>query len=416
MQSSADHRHDSSWEPRLNFNVLHLVCNSLLDVTDVLSFALTCSTLTESAFQRRLKMSPINLLESESVDQFHTFIFSNQAARAPSIYGLRLPYPRLYSRKIQGKSRPQITKNRLMALLEAAVHVQYIYLPTSTPEPLFDAVVKLTTVRELRVSVDDHRLPLSIQLTTFRSPLRFLHVVGDSHNVPISARFLHDHLGHFASTLKILDLDDFPLDIPPSSITTPFIEVRSLKLQYTCGPDVETLHVLVRLFPKLDNELVIGSLHVAVMEEDYPAFRQRSKEVQKTYTWSGLDLLDCDPQTAFLMAIECPIRRMSTNVTSRRWGRYLADSLRHNSPRQLHVRVSLFDGFDLLDGMFPHEAVANLTHLTLFVYVLIRYRCGARRKAKTIHWSRFVVSARTVYSMSDHGAHSVLLDVAGQTD
>ncbi|KAM5538308.1 hypothetical protein V8D89_007910 [Ganoderma adspersum] len=278
MESSADRRHD--WEPRLNFDILHLVCNSLPDVTDVLSFAFTCSALTESAFKRRLRMSPVNLLKIESVDQFHTFIFSNQAARAPFIYGLRLPRPRLYDSQIQDKSRLQITKNRLIALLEAAVHVQYIYLPTSTPEPLFDAVVKLTTVRELR---------------------------------------------HFAPTLKILDLDDFPLNIPPSSITTPFLEVRSIKLKYTCSSILEPLHVLVRLFPRLDNELVI---------------------------------------------VPHPSNVYQGHITS------LDDG----------------SGFDLLDGLFPLEAVANLTHLTLFIYVLILYRRGARRKAKNIHWSRFVTT------------------------
>ena len=106
--------------PQLNFDILRLVCNYLVDVSDVFSFALTCSALTEDSFRRRLRMSPVDLSNGNSLDQFHTFIFSNELSRAPCIYGLKLPIP---------YDDPQVMVkpgffDHLVAILEVAVHVQ----------------------------------------------------------------------------------------------------------------------------------------------------------------------------------------------------------------------------------------------------------------------------------------------------
>ena len=62
--------HSEKGQPRLNFDTLRLICNSLTNVSDVLSFALTCSTLKNDAFQRRLQMAPIILSNPEAVDKF----------------------------------------------------------------------------------------------------------------------------------------------------------------------------------------------------------------------------------------------------------------------------------------------------------------------------------------------------------
>ena len=76
-----------------DFDILRAVCNYLGNASDVLSFALTCSSLTEDAFRKRLSMSPVTLSTAASVRIFYTFIFSNEPARAPCIYGLRLLVP-----------------------------------------------------------------------------------------------------------------------------------------------------------------------------------------------------------------------------------------------------------------------------------------------------------------------------------
>ena len=87
---------DSLGQPRLNFDVLRLICDHLTKVSDVLSFALTCSTLRKCAFQRRLRMSPVALSSSDSVERFHRFIFADPTSRAPHLYGLSIS-PEFYS-------------------------------------------------------------------------------------------------------------------------------------------------------------------------------------------------------------------------------------------------------------------------------------------------------------------------------
>ncbi|PIL31091.1 hypothetical protein GSI_05787 [Ganoderma sinense ZZ0214-1] len=324
-------------QPRLNFDVLRLLCNCLTDVSDVLSFALTSSALTETSFRRRLRMAPVNLRDIKSVDGFHAFIFSNQAARAKYIYGLKLPGPLVYDIPVVDTWRLEY---RILTLLEAAVHIQYLDLPTSTPR-------RAGAVRRC----------------------------GGSHwgSDIVSAYFLHKFLGHFLPTLEILHLDYFPITLFPTQITTPFLAVRSLKLKSVCSsPD--SLAVLLQLFPNLNSELEIGWW-----------------EAQDTHgTWSGLDHLVCDAQTALLLALQCPIRRISTKIIQPRASKYLADALRHNCPRQLHVAVELDEGFGGLDGLFPAEAAGTLTHLVMSAHFAVSYPPGARRRANKVHWDRCI--------------------------
>ena len=288
---------DQDERPQLNFDILRLVCIYLIDVSDVLSFALTCSSLTEDSFRRRLRMSPVDLSNGNSLDRFHTFIFSNQPSRAPSIYGLKLPCP-------HDDPRVMIKDgcfDRLAEILEAAVHIQYLNFATSIINPVFDVVAKAATLRELWVFTDVYEQPLRTRLATFRSPLRTLLVdgsefVGDT----ISASYLHDHLSHLAPTLEFLDLDEFPIRIPPSSVTTQFTAVRTLKVKTAFNSDSNPLDVLLRLFPRLDNTLDLGQLIGNIREEDYLAFRERSKDAQKRRARRLTSWLSSAPSVAWI--------------------------------------------------------------------------------------------------------------------
>ncbi|KAM5538325.1 hypothetical protein V8D89_007927 [Ganoderma adspersum] len=349
-------------EPRLNFDILRLVCHHVTDVPDVLSLSQTCSVLTDDALRRRLKMAPVNLLNAEVLNSFHSFIFSDAPSRAPHVYGLKFP---TLCYQVSERADSLVLDRRLVAILEAAVHIQYLDLPTSISTLVFDAVIKLTTVRELWGS----------------------ELLGDT----ISASYLHDHLSHLAETLEFLDLDDFPITMLPSSAATQFTAVRSLKLKTAFTSDSDTLDVLLRLFPKLNNTLDLGSRLIGnIAEDEYLAFRERSKDAQKHHAWSKLDRLVCDAAIAYLLALQCPIRRMDIEVFPPHGNMYLADFLRHNSPPKLHVSLSLAAGFStVLDGLFPIETAEKLTHLVVFADLRTRYRCGARRKANNVHWDRF---------------------------
>lgn len=184
--------------------------------------------------------------------------------------------------------------------------------------------------------------PLRICLATLRSPLKSLCIetsvyVGDN----LSASFLHDHLGHLVLTLHVLDLDYFPLDILPSSVTIRFTVIRSLKFQTDYIPDSDTLAILLHLFPNLDGILILGFLTSNLPEDVHLAMRARSEEAQRTHIWSGLDLLVCNAESAFALALRCPIRRMDSRVPRPCSRRYLADTLRHgNSPQHLYLSLS----------------------------------------------------------------------------
>ena len=381
-------------ELRLNFDILRLVCDHLTDVPDVLSLSRTCSALQEDALRRRLRMAPVKLLNAELLNSFHTFIFSNAPSRAPHVYGLQFLAPYYY--QVAERSDSLVVDRRLASILVAAVHIQYLDFATSISPLVFDAVIKLTTVRELRVFTDAYQQPLCARLSAFRSPLRYLHVERSGLTTDsISASYLHDRLSHLAPTLEFLDLDDFPISIPPSSVTTQFTTVRSLRLRTPFASDSDTLDVLLRLFPKLHNLLDLGRFLGNIGEDEGLAFQERSKEVQKRHTWSSLDRLVCDALTAFLLALQCPIRRMDIEVRPPDGSSFLARFLCHNSPPKLHVSLTLYSGFSaVLDGLFPIETAEKLTHLVIFANLGVRYSFGARRKANNVHWDRFIVSPR----------------------
>lgn len=132
-------------QPKLTCDVLHEVCNHVSDVADVLSLALTCSMLMEDTLRRRLKISPItlNLLNAQWIYSFHAFVFSNEPARAPHIYGLKLmlqsPYP--YDIKRMDPSLAQLINVQLVTLLKAALHIRYLCFPTSISDSVLAIVV-----------------------------------------------------------------------------------------------------------------------------------------------------------------------------------------------------------------------------------------------------------------------------------
>ncbi|KAI1786812.1 hypothetical protein LXA43DRAFT_1184920 [Ganoderma leucocontextum] len=358
------HIHHS--QPRLNFDVLHLVCNYLTDVSDALSFALTCSTLRRGALQRRLRMSPVVLSSSVSVSRFYRFIFADAVARAPYIHGLKLFCAGFDPEK--HRSRLDLIHNRLVALLEAATHIEGLYTTAAMDGPILIAAAKLTTLRELSVlsEADSHPEVSRRFLTAVRSPLRYLHIPG---HLPgeglLSPSFLHDQLAHFAPTLEVLDVQYFTLDTSPSSVTTPFTAMRSLKTNSI--RDFYKVDVLLRLFPNLQ-DIFIAHGPERLNTTEYAVIRQRNKEAQKTCTWSRLDRVVCTTLSAYLMALQCPIHHM--DISQPVLDMWLNEPLRVNSPRQLSFHLVLYDrflGLRTLDGRFPSEAAGRLSHLVMLL-------------------------------------------------
>ena len=358
--------------PRLNFDILHQICNHLSDVSDVLSFALTCSVLTKPAFIRRLRMSPINLSNDKSVDRFHRFIFADKAARVRYIYGLKLPDPHLY-RFGTRNARFQETNDRLVAILRAAAHLEYPYIPTTT---LFDPVLaaaaaRVTSIYDLHVACDGDFESLLRILGTFRSPLRSLRINkgARANGEKTSMKLLHNHLAKFAPSLEVLELPDVNFDISPSLITTQFTAMRSVKIRFVHKFKHSMVETLLLLFPNLDNTLDLGSLTYSVVSTmDHRDMRRRSKEAQKTRAWSGLRRVACDAELAFLVSLVCPIRSLDIKTSEFHNRRLISPILHHKCPQRLQLSLLSRHGdpWNDLDSLFPREGVDPLTHLVLF--------------------------------------------------
>ena len=374
-------------QPRLDIDTLRLICNSLTEVPDVLSFARTCSALKNDAFQRRLQMSPVVLSNAEALDRFHDFIFADAAARAPHIRGLKLPRALPDSNNSERNNSPsQIPIDRLITILERAINLEYLSLPISGLVDLLPTVAKISTLRELFAWGGYSIKPFLKLLATLRSPLRRLHVDWEwFFPGGLAADFLHNSLAHFAPTLEILELPDFAPDVSPSSVTTPFPAMRSLKANLV--HNIESLDGLLRMFPNLNDTLVIHSLHCT--STDHAAFRDQSKDAQKSHTWPGLDHVVFTVQAAFLLALQCPIRRMDIEgyIASPEEKQRLAAVLHDNCPRQLSV---WFRDLHTLDGLFPVEATTKLTHLVLLFSVTVELREGYDAE-NNFPWAQFIV-------------------------
>ncbi|KAM5538307.1 hypothetical protein V8D89_007909 [Ganoderma adspersum] len=95
-------------------------------------------------------MSPINLWDAESIDSFHRFIFADETARARYIHGLKLPDPYYYGHGFgPGNPHFQTLSDCLVAILRAAVYLEYIYFPTTVDlNPELAAAANMTSLRE----------------------------------------------------------------------------------------------------------------------------------------------------------------------------------------------------------------------------------------------------------------------------
>ena len=383
-------------QPLLNFDILCLICNDLTDVSDVLSFALTCSALRPRALQRRLRMSPVVLSLPDSVERFHRFIFADQTSRAPYLYGLTVSVDSQYA----SRDGPDFTKS-LVAILKAAVHLEYLYFPMALGFRVRATVAKMTTLRYLTIFSGHHSPPplearaLKHLLASLRSLLHRL-CITEYGTAEISASFLHDRLSHFAPTLESLTVEDFPLDIPPPSVTTPFTALQSLSIGAAPHhPHFYRLDILLRLFPNLDGTLSLSRFMPPV--DQYAPLREQSKEAQTDYTWPRLDRVVYSAELAFMMALRCPIRCMDIDGPVLQEATYLAEALRDNCPSQLLLPI-MFSGYDSLknlDGLFAPGAADRLTHLVVFAEIKITEHRRRRSTDELDNFTREQFMVRT---------------------
>ena len=107
----------------LCLDVLAIVCEFLTDVSDVLSFILTTSSLRPIATRWLLSMGPIHVAGSESMRQSHSFLFADAPARTPYIRALDITNTRPEIRGILAQPKDA---SILIELLTSCPHLDLL--------------------------------------------------------------------------------------------------------------------------------------------------------------------------------------------------------------------------------------------------------------------------------------------------
>ncbi|KAI1787784.1 hypothetical protein LXA43DRAFT_1097964 [Ganoderma leucocontextum] len=393
---------------RPNEDILAIACEFITGVSNVLSFALTCSALRPVATQRLLSMRSITLKIDPSVRRFHSFLFADTPARAPHIRAVTIGL----ESKDASPAIADVAKDTdlLIDILTACPHLERISLlfygispQTSHDARVMDAIAALPSLRSLTVyGPSEDALTL---VSNIRAPLRvlILHQCGAGETEFWHPAALEEFLSHLAPTLEKLTLYELIADEDvlqalgvtarqrPGSGATQFPAVRSLSIGMLLG--MPLLSHLQYLFPALDGTLSIGQFIFEDEEQTdtdslqpYVDLRAANLRAQGSLSdalvgdgsgslsscaWTKLDRVVCGALFFYLLGLRCPVRLVMLDFTI---GHSLAftqaamraaEALRENPVPRLKFSLVLNDGLDVFDALFSPELAGTLTHLTL---------------------------------------------------
>ncbi|KAI1789275.1 hypothetical protein LXA43DRAFT_893211 [Ganoderma leucocontextum] len=367
--------------PRLNVDVLAIICEFLTDVSDVLSIALTCSSVHIVAVGWLLRMRPVYLKSGPSIRRFHSFLFADAPARAPHVCVLHID--------LRWPGRPQAQAEDfplLIDIIDTCKHLENLTVAFEqasrdiAEDPLFlRAIAAIPSLRSFSVlssSIDALAL-----LRQVRTPLRTLGIrcqnVGPSFWYPAA---LERFLPRVARTLEKLELENFAVDplviqagshISQPSVASPtqYPAVRSLSVE--CFEGKPLLDYLQHLFPALDGMLCLSSLDMRCRKETFVHIRAVNQHAQEgngdgslSGAWKRLDRVVCDAPMLYVLGLRCPIRLVMIDFgLLHQDGRYVADVLRENPVPRL--KLTLNHDLSALGELFSVELAETLTHLTL---------------------------------------------------
>ncbi|KAI1782370.1 hypothetical protein LXA43DRAFT_871315, partial [Ganoderma leucocontextum] len=286
---------------QLNFDVLRLICSVLTDVSDVLSFSLTCSSLRPVAVRQRLSMRPITLADPKSVRDLYNFVFVDEQARGPQICAITIPV----QRTLRDPSKQLV--DCLLAVLVSATSLRTLslYVPgqqsTLFGHPRFlAAVAGMSSLQELSIvsSVD---LANHILGSTRSSLKTFRH--SDLYKDYERKLLTSGTAPQLASTLEEIDVPlSFLVAAAKSSTSLP--AVRSVTL--TGVFDLFRLEILLAVFPNLDRTLIVNESIRAYGDDDLVALQRLNREAQKTRGWKGIDQVATSPFMLHALGLTCP--------------------------------------------------------------------------------------------------------------
>ena len=365
--------------PPLNPDVLAIVCEFLRDVSDVLSMALTCSSVHAISVAQILRMRAVYLKSGPPIRRFHSFL-ANAPARARHVRAIDID--------LREPQRGSDDCSVLLDILASCTRLEHLTLAFGSAslkviaDPRFlQAIAAIPSLRSLSLrsmSVDVLSIFPHIGTSIRRLKIACTHVDASS-RFPI---VLEQSLPRVvAQSLETFSLDKFAVDLhgdiqTPASLlmpsifnTRPYPGVRSFSVKSLKGRPL--LDHLQHLFPALDGTLILGFLDIQVHEETYSYIRTANQRSQEDHglesssgTWKKLDRLICGASMLYVLGLRCPIRLivMEYNVVDEDV-RYIADALQENPVPRLHLSVS--HNFGAFDRLFPPNLAQTLTHLTL---------------------------------------------------
>ncbi|KAI1786146.1 hypothetical protein LXA43DRAFT_1099514 [Ganoderma leucocontextum] len=367
----------------LNFDVLLVICGFITDVSTVLSFSLTCSTLRPSGVERRLSMRPVTIDDAKSLGDLYNFIFIDEKARGPHIHTITIEECN------PGWSLPwyEDLMDRMLAVLASATRMRTLslyvprqLLPSLLNHPRFlTAVSDMTTLQELNIAASmavAHKI-----IGTTRSALKTLRRLdnGDykEHRLSIAPRL--------SSSLKEIELpyDSFLMALE-AALSLPAVRaVTVTAVQELHHLRLDTLFTVV---PNLDRTLIMhDSIPMRSYRSDSDARLQALREDnQKTHSWAAIDRVATSSQILYALGLTCPVRHLSLAITlddpyllsnhdSVHTHAHTCAVLHDCAPTHLAlVDIKLPYGFSMLEqwppgrpSLFPENTVARLTHLVL---------------------------------------------------
>ncbi|KAM5531992.1 hypothetical protein V8D89_014326 [Ganoderma adspersum] len=389
----------------LNADVLCAACQFLTDISDVLSFSLTCSSLRPVATQRLLSISSIRLTNGASIHKFHSFLFADAPARAPYVRTVQIAW----GSEAQHQPTSDDEVSLLIYILSSCPNLESIRICVSKSvysfgPPVFshrpagdprivEAIGTLQNLHEL--SMDGWSEETPALLCAIRAPLRVLRLQCGDHrweSVPWwdPAR-LESILLHLAPTLEELEIGD--AIAPPLSAIKQFPSVRSLTIGCIVGRPL--LDRLQHSFPELQGTLCIRNFSMEDLSGDTYADTRAAKKAARRNNrrledpapapaWTKLDRLVCHPDvfSKLAAALRCPVGLVMLRRVSTETRHFVTIALCAHPVRRLQLELELLGGLGVLDpGLFPPELAGTLTHLTLVFKYANKVRSRSERGA-----------------------------------
>ncbi|KAM5533400.1 hypothetical protein V8D89_012950 [Ganoderma adspersum] len=373
--------------PALNMDVMATVCAFLTNVSDILSFGLTCSSLRHIANKRLLDSRTIDLTESNAVRKFHSFLFADADARTPHIHALKL---NLSLRRPPRTPHQSDDCSILFDIITSCPRLDHIivffgdWYSDTQHSRLIDTIAAIPSLRSLSVYASiTEGLAL---LHDARAPLRMVSVhcsnPPGNYWYPAALENTLD-LPRLAPTLEKLELAHFVVDragiqalcnveTPPVFDMMQYPVVRSLSIDWFMREP--RLDHLQHLFPALDGALSLGKLDASIPKESYDQICSTNQVAQRSTpsrAWNKLDRVRvCDAPMLYVLGLTCPIRLVILDYPSSYTNFHCArEALRENPVPRLKLSSTFGLQVRIIDELLSPELARTLTHLTVcFVY------------------------------------------------